>query len=66
MQIMAERPDGTISVGDCEKISKALSPVLDVEDPVIDTYMLEVSSQELTVRWFVAAILPLGWPYGKD
>ena len=44
MQIMAERPDGTMSVGECEAISKALSPVLDVEDPVAQAYNLEVSS----------------------
>ena len=44
MQIMAERPDGTISVNDCEVISRALSPVLDVEDPVSQAYSLEVSS----------------------
>ncbi len=44
MQIMAERPDGTMSVDDCEKVSKALSPVLDVEDPVAQAYSLELSS----------------------
>ena len=44
MQIMAEKPDGTISVNDCETISRALSPVLDVEDPVTQAYNLEVSS----------------------
>lgn len=44
MQIMVERPDGTMSVGECEAISKALSPVLDVEDPVSSAYNLEVSS----------------------
>ncbi len=44
MQIMAERPDGTMSVGECEAISKALSPVLDVEDPVPQAYNLELSS----------------------
>ncbi|MEE9375370.1 MAG: ribosome maturation factor RimP [Rhizobiaceae bacterium] len=44
MQIMVERPDGTMSVGDCELISKALSPVLDVEDPVAQAYQLELSS----------------------
>jgi ribosome maturation factor RimP len=44
MQIMAERPDGTMSVADCELISKALSPVLDVEDPVAQAYNLELSS----------------------
>ena len=44
MQIMAERPDGTMSVGECEALSKALSPVLDVEDPVSQAYSLELSS----------------------
>lgn len=44
VQIMAERPDGTMSVGDCEDASKALSPALDVEDVVPGAYMLEVSS----------------------
>jgi len=44
MQIMAERHDGTMSVGDCEAISRALSPVLDIEDPVHTAYSLEVSS----------------------
>jgi len=44
MQIMAERPDGTMSVGDCEELSRAISPVLDIEEPVSSTYNLEVSS----------------------
>jgi ribosome maturation factor RimP len=45
LQIMAERLDGTLSVEDCEKISEALSPALDVEDPVkSDAYRLEISS----------------------
>jgi ribosome maturation factor RimP len=44
MQIMAERPDGSMSVGECEALSKALSPVLDVEDPVVQAYSLELSS----------------------
>lgn len=44
LQIMAERPDGSMSVQDCESLSRALSPVLDVEDPVPQTYSLEVSS----------------------
>jgi ribosome maturation factor RimP len=47
VQIMAERLDGTISVADCELISQALSPVLDVEDPVKQAYRLEVSSPGL-------------------
>jgi ribosome maturation factor RimP len=44
MQIMVEKPDGTMSVGECEEVSKALSPVLDIEDPVPSAYNLEVSS----------------------
>ncbi len=44
LQIMAERPDGTMSVNDCEAVSRALSTVLDVEDPVPQAYSLEMSS----------------------
>jgi ribosome maturation factor RimP len=44
LQIMAERPDGTMTVEDCEIVSKAISPVLDVDDPVDKAYHLEVSS----------------------
>ncbi len=44
LQIMAERPDGTLDVEDCEDISDALSPTLDVEDPIKRPYRLEVSS----------------------
>ncbi len=44
LQIMAERPDGTISVNDCETISRQLSPVLDVHDHLAGSYRLEVSS----------------------
>lgn len=44
VQIMAERSDGTMDVGGCETISRAISPILDVEDPVDKEYYLEVSS----------------------
>ena len=44
LQVMAERPDGTMTVGDCEALSRDLSPVLDVEDPIEREYHLEVSS----------------------
>jgi ribosome maturation factor RimP len=44
IQIMAERPDGTMSIEDCEAISVALSPVFDVEEPMAQAYRLEVSS----------------------
>ncbi len=44
LQIMADRPEGGINVEDCAEISTAVSATLDVEDPVEDAYMLEVSS----------------------
>lgn len=44
LQIMVQKPDGTIEVDDCARISTAVSAVLDVEDPIADAYTLEVSS----------------------
>ncbi|HEY6024663.1 MAG TPA: ribosome maturation factor RimP [Pseudolabrys sp.] len=44
VQIMAERPDGSMTVEDCEAVSRALSPVLDVADPIDRAYRLEISS----------------------
>jgi ribosome maturation factor RimP len=44
LQIMADRPDGGIGVDECGDISTAVSAVLDVEDPLEDNYVLEVSS----------------------
>jgi len=44
LQIMAEKPGSAIEVDDCAEISNAVSAVLDVEDPITDTYTLEVSS----------------------
>lgn len=44
VQIMAERPDGTMGVEDCELVSRNVSPALDVEDPIGRNYNLEVSS----------------------
>jgi len=44
VQIMAERPDGSMTVEDCETVSRALSPVLDVADLVDRAYRLEISS----------------------
>ncbi|QRM53844.1 ribosome maturation factor RimP [Sinorhizobium sp. BG8] len=44
LQIMCERNDGTMTVEDCETVSTAVSPVLDVEDPIDKAYHLEVSS----------------------
>ena len=52
VQIMAERPDGSMAVDDCESASRALSPVLDVADPIERAYRLEVSSpgEDLVLR----------------
>lgn len=44
LQIMADRPEGGIEVDDCAAISTAVSAVLDVEDPIEENYVLEVSS----------------------
>lgn len=44
LQIFAERADGTMTVEDCEAVSKAVSPALDVDDPISGAYHLEISS----------------------
>ena len=44
LQVMADKPEGGIEVDDCAQISQAIGAVLDVEDPILDEYALEVSS----------------------
>ncbi|MFT6074446.1 MAG: ribosome maturation factor RimP [Yoonia sp.] len=44
LQIMVQRPDGQIEVDECAQVSTAVSATLDVEDPIVDVYTLEVSS----------------------
>ena len=44
LQVMAERPDHTMTAGDCAALSRALSPVLEEADPIDGNYNLEVSS----------------------
>lgn len=44
LQVMAQKPDGTIEVDNCAEISSTISALLDVEDPIFDAYTLEVSS----------------------
>jgi ribosome maturation factor RimP len=44
LQIMAERPDGSLTIEECEEISRTLSPVLDVADPIEKAHRLEISS----------------------
>ena len=77
LQIMAERPDGTMTVADCEIVSQNLSPVLDVEDPVVQEHRLEISSPGIDrplvrVSDFLRAIghearieLGVAGPYGR-
>lgn len=44
VQVMAERSDGTLEIDDCVAITRVLSPLLDVDDPIPGGYRLEVSS----------------------
>ena len=44
VQVMAERPGGSLTIEDCEAISRQLSPLLDAHDPIAGSYRLEVSS----------------------
>lgn len=44
LQVMAERPDRTMSAEDCARLSRALSPALEAADPIAGGYVLEVSS----------------------
>ncbi|MFZ1105213.1 MAG: ribosome maturation factor RimP [Hyphomicrobiaceae bacterium] len=44
VQIMAERPDGTMTIDDCADVSRQLSPLLDAHDPISGHYTLEISS----------------------
>jgi ribosome maturation factor RimP len=47
VQIMAERPDGTMAIEECEAVSRTISPMLDVADPIDRAYRLEISSPGL-------------------
>ncbi len=44
LQIMAERPDGTMLVEDCARLSREISVIMDIEDPISEEYVLEVST----------------------
>lgn len=44
LQVMAEKPDRTMTAEDCARLSRALSVILDEADPITDAYRLEVSS----------------------
>jgi ribosome maturation factor RimP len=47
LQVMAEREDGSMHIDDCAELSRVLSTLLDVEDPIAGEYQLEVSSPGL-------------------
>jgi ribosome maturation factor RimP len=44
LQVMAERADGSMTIEDCEAVSREISALLDVHDPIVGAYRLEVSS----------------------
>jgi ribosome maturation factor RimP len=44
VQIMAEQPQGQMTIADCASISRRLSPVLDAHDPMPERYRLEIST----------------------
>jgi len=44
VQVMAERSNGTMTIEDCEAVSREISALLDVHDPIAGAYRLEVSS----------------------
>ena len=58
LQVMAERDDGTMTVEDCEEVSRAISPALDVADPVEKAYHLEAILAGY--RWSGSRISRLG------
>ena len=47
LRIYIDNPDGGVTVSDCEKVSRQVSAIFDVEDPIAGRYSLEVSSPGL-------------------
>ena len=47
LQVMTERLDGSMTIEDCEQVSRSISPILDVKNPIHNAYNLEVSSPGL-------------------
>ncbi len=52
LRVYIDHPDG-ILIDDCEKVSRQISGVLDVEDPITNEYTLEVSSPGMDRPLFV-------------
>ena len=44
VQIMIERPEGQVTIEDCTRVSRDLSPLFDAYDPMPGGYYLEISS----------------------
>ena len=55
LRIYIDHPPGGVTVEDCERVSRQISAVLDVEDPIRGQYTLEVSSPGLDRPLFTAA-----------
>jgi len=51
LRIFIDSPDG-VSIEDCEQVSRQVSGILDVEDPITGEYTLEVSSPGADRRLF--------------
>lgn len=50
LRVFIDRPDGSVTLADCERVSDQLGAFLDVEDPLPGSYVLEVSSPGLDRR----------------
>jgi len=50
LRLFIDKPDGGITLDDCQKASQLLSPILDVEDIIADRYFMEVSSPGINRR----------------
>jgi len=62
LQVMVERQDGQLMVvDDCAELSRAISAILDVEDPIADAYTLEVARRASIARW-CASVTSSGSP----
>ncbi|MBN1552871.1 ribosome maturation factor RimP [bacterium] len=44
LRVTIDNPEGNVTLKDCEDVSRRVSRILDVEDPIPGSYQLEVSS----------------------
>ena len=52
LRIYIDKNEGSISSNDCEAVSRRVSEILDIEDPIEEAYFLEVSSPGLNRTLF--------------